>query len=907
MSFRFWKRGHEEAELDEELQAHLRMAAQGHMDRGETREQAEASARRDTGNVGLIKEVTREMWGWTSLERLLQDFRFGARMLRKNPGSTLVSLLTLALGVGASTAIFSVVYGVLLRPLPYEKPEQIVRVWEVDDKGHRMQVADPNFDDLQGQNHTFQALAQFHSGIESVSGGAEPRRLRVATVSGDFFMIMGVSPVMGRPFAQEDKHLGAAPVVLVSYSYWRQSLNGVMDFSGLKLNVEGKGASIIGVLPPGFRFPDDTDIWMAREISVKLNSRSSHNWNAIGRLREGVSSQQAQAELAAIGRRLKQQYGQDIDMQDAVAVPLQTALTSDVRLALLILLGAVGFLLLVACANVMNLLLAQAAAREGELAVRSALGASRGRLVRQFLAETLLLTFNGGVLGVIIAYFGVRLLLAIAPPNTPRLAEVSVNLPVFLFALGLCIFVAAGLGVFTALHATAGDVQAALAEGGRGQGNARRSRYAGGMIISGQLAITLVLLVGAGLEGRSLLRVLSVDPGFRTERVLTIDLALSYAGGEIDKVRRVQFINTLFERLHALPGVHDVGGTDSLPLGTGIGSNGAFAEINPQQLSAKDRDLMNQPLRFFGGDPDPALLKADIAFFERLFHDPTRAGYADHAVVSEGYFRVLGVPLLRGRLFDEADTADATPVALISESLAKTKWPNQDALGRTIEFGNMDGDLRLLTIVGVVSDVRERSVEAPPRPTIYVNYRQRPQSARSLSVVMRTSADPATIFSAARRIINELDPNIPPRVTTFTEVFAASLNTRRFNLILVGIFAGTALLLAIAGIYGVLAYSVARRTREIGVRIALGASTGNVLGLVLRQAMLTAGAGVAIGIVGSFVLTRLMQSLLFEISPTDPLTFTAVALMLLFVAAVASYLPARRAAKVDPIIALRYE
>jgi putative ABC transport system permease protein len=904
MRFSLWKRRYRD--LEDELQSHLSMAAQDRVDRGQTREQAEASAFREMGNVGLIKEVTRQMWGWTSLARLLQDLRFGARMLRKNPGSTLVSLLTLALGVGASTAIFSVVYGVLLRPLPYEKPEQIVRVWEVDGKGARMQVADPNFDDLYEQNHTLQALAQFHSGIESVSGGAAPRRLRVATVSRDFFMIMGVRPVLGRVFAPEDQHLGAAPVVLVSYSYWRQSLNGVIDLSRLKLNVEGKAASVIGVLPPGFRFPDDTDIWMARELSIKVDSRSSHNWNALGRLREGVSSEQAQAELGAIGRGLKQQYGQNIDMQDAAVVPLQAALTGDVRPGLLILLGAVGFLLLVACANVMNLLLAQAAARDGELAVRAALGASRSRLIRQFLAETLLLTFIGGVLGVIAAYFGVQGLLAMAPPNTPRLAEATVNLPVLLFAFGLCMFLAAGLGVFTALRATAGDVQAALAEGGRGQGNARRSQHAGRMIISGQLAITLLLLVGAGLEGRSLLRVLSVDPGFRTERVLTIDLALSYAGGEIDKVRRVQLINTLFERLQALPGVQDVGGTDALPLGTGIGSNGTFAEINPQQLSAKDRDLISRPLDVYGKDPDPALKDA-IAFFERFFHGPTRTGYADHAVVSEGYFRVLGIPLLRGRLFDARDTADATPVALISESLAKAKWPNQDALGRTVEFGNMDGDLRLLTIVGVVGDVRERSLEVAPRPTIYVNYRQRPQSARSFSVVMRTSADPATIFAAARKIVTELDPDIPPRLNTFTEVFAGSLHARRFNLILVGIFAATALLLAVAGIYGVLAYSVARRTREIGVRIALGASTGNVLGLVLRQAMLTALVGVAAGIVGSFVLTRLMRSLLFEISPTDPLTFAGVALMLLFVAAVASYLPARRAAKVDPIIALRYE
>jgi putative ABC transport system permease protein len=904
MKFSFWRRRKDE-DLNEELESHLRMAAQDRRDQGETPEQAGTSARREMGNSGLITEVTREMWGWTWLERLLQDLRFGARMLRKNPGSTFVSVLTLALGVGASATIFSVVYGVLLRPLPYHKPEQIVQVWEGDGHGEQMQLADANFEDIRTQNHSLQGLAEFSVGIESVSGASEPRRLAVAAVSRDFFSVMGVSPVVGRGFLPDEQHPGAAPAALVSYSYWQQQLGGLTDLSMLHLVIGSKATSVIGVLPPGFRFPNDADVWLPREIDAPLPSRSAHNWQGIGRLRDGVLPQQAQADLAAIGHQLKQRFGQEIDMQDAVVIPLRAALTGDVRPGLLILLGAVGFLLLVGCANVMNLLLAQASAREGELAVRTALGATRGRLIQQFLAETLLLSVIGGVVGVLAASVGLRVLLRIAPPNTPRLGDVALNWPVLLFALGLSVIVAGGLGVLTAMRATSGRVQSALSEGGRGQSSARHSQRLGKVIIAGQLAITLTLLVGAGLEGRSLLRVLSVDPGFRTEQVLTIDMALPFVGADADKIHRVQFMNALFDRLHSLPGVSEVGGTNTLPLATEGYSDGGFAEINRQQLSQKEQSLIERPID--ASHPDEAALRELLAFLDRYFHDPTHTGYADYSVVSEGYFRTLGIPLLRGRLFDGRDVADSPHVALISESLAKEKWPGLDPLGRTIEFGNMDGDPRLLTIIGVVGDVRGRKVETMARPTIYVNYRQRPQTVRSLTVVMRASADPATTLAAALKTVNMLDPTIPPRLNTFSEVFSASLHTRRFNLILIGIFAGSALLLAVAGIYGVLAYAVARRTREIGVRIALGASTGNVLGLVLGQAMSTALAGVVAGILGAFILTRLMRSLLFEISPSDPLTFAAVALLLLLVAALAAYLPARRATRVDPTIALRYE
>jgi putative ABC transport system permease protein len=587
-------------------------------------------------------------------------------------------------------------------------------------------------------------------------------------------------------------------------------------------------------------------------------------------------------------------------------LPLRDALTSTVRPSLLILLGAVGFLLLVACANVMNLLLAQASARETELAIRSALGASRGRMVRQFMAETLLLSLTGGVIGVLAAYWGVHWLLKLAPPDTPGLAGVSVNLPVLFFALGLCLVVAIGLGTFTALRSNSNDIRTTLAEGGRGSAGSFSTQLIGRGIVVMQLAITMTLLIGAGLLGRSLIRVLSIDPGFPTEHVVTIDLALPTAFKPDQKVRRAQFLNELFSRLRALPGVQEVGGTNALPLLSGTTSDGGFALVNPQQLSPKTLDLMNRSAQGNVWD-DSALAKDLNNFLVPLFRDPKQSGYADYASVSEGYFRALGIPLLRGRLFSDRDTMDAPHVALISDSLARQKWPNEDPTGHAIEFGNMDGDLRLLTIIGVVGDVRERSLEKPPRPTIYVNYRQRPQATYNFSAVVRTAGDPASVIASARKIVRELDPDVPPSTSSFTTIFAASTSGRRFNLLLFGIFAGTALLLAIAGIYGVLAYSVARRTREMGVRMALGATGGNVMRLILGQAAVTTGIGIFLGLVGSFILMRSLQSMLFQVGAADPLTFVAVALLLLAVALLAAYLPARRATKVDPNVALRYE
>jgi predicted permease len=618
-------------------------------------------------------------------------------------------------------------------------------------------------------------------------------------------------------------------------------------------------------------------------LEERLPSRTAHNLHAIARLKDGISPGQALAELSGIARRLKQQYGRDIDMADAAIEPLREAETGQTRPALLMLLGAAAFLLLIACVNVVNLLLTQATARGRELAIRAALGAERRRLLQQFLTEALLLSLVGGAFGVLAAFWGIRGLLALAPSNLPRLEEVSLNTPVLLFALAVSVAVAADVGLITGVRATDTDPQGVLAETGRDQAGTVRSRRLGAVLVSAQLAVTLVLLIGAGLLARSLLRVLSVDPGFRMDNILTIDLALPPAERDAEKVRRVQFLNELFARLRAIPGVQEVGSTSGLPLASdAFIADGTYILLSSSEPTPRMEDL------------------------ERLFHDTARIGHADYFVVSEGYFRTLGIPLVRGRLFDDRDTADAPQAALISESLAREKWPNQDPLGHTIEFGNMDGDLRPLTVVGVVGDVHT-SLEAVPLPAIYVNYRQRPQALWKPAIVLRSEADPATIIPPVREIVHKLDPDVPPSFSTFNQVFSISLQARRFNLILAGVFAATALLLATAGIYGVTSYSVARRTREIGVRMALGASRRTVLVLVLGQSMRTAAIGVAAGIAGALALTRAMATLLFGVSATDPATFAGVALLLAAISAVACFIPARRATRVEPIVALRYE
>ncbi len=816
------------------------------------------------------------------MNTLLKDVRFGLRMLAKNPGFTTVAVLTLALGIGTTVAIFSVVYGVLLHPLPYFQPDRLLALSEVNSHGGHMNFADPNFADVRASSQSLDGVAEYGAWLESVAEASEPTRTMTATVSRDFFPLLHVQPAIGRGFAPEDQRFGAAPVALVSYGYWKQYLGGTSDLTRVKLNIENHDVAVIGVLPAGFRFPKESDIWVPRELLETLPSRTAHNWHVLVRMREGVLLAQARSELTGIARRLKQQFGKDTMMEDISAVTLQDFLTKDVRKPLFILLGAVGFLLLVACANAANLLLARVAAREREFAIRVALGAGRVRLISQFLTEALMLALAGGALGVVLAQWGVAALLAIAPANLAPSEHVSVNLPVLLFALTMAVGVALSLGFFAAWRAASGNTEQALTERGQGYLGTVQGHRLGRTVATAQLAITLVLLVGAGLLGRSLLRVLSVDPGFRTDHILTMDLALPPAEKDTEKVQRLSLLNNLLAQLRALPGIKEVGCINDLPLGSDM-SDGIFVVMNP-------------------GEPAPRMDQ-----LEKLFQDSTRSGIADFGVASEGYFRALGIPLIRGRMFNASDTMDSPHVALISQALARERWPNQDPLGQTVEFGNMDGDLRLLTVVGIVGDVRVASLESKPPGIIYVDSQQRPADLYDFTVVMHTSLPPATLIPAARRIVAQLAPDVPPDLSTFTKVFSDSLKARYFNLLLVGVFAACALLLAMAGIYGVMAYSVEQRTREFGVRMALGAEVADVLRLVLRQGLIIVAVGAALGIVGSFALTRIMSTMLFGITATDPITFAAVTILMVLVALAASYVPARRATKVDPMVALRYE
>jgi predicted permease len=630
-------------------------------------------------------------------------------------------------------------------------------------------------------------------------------------------------------------------------------------------------------MPEGFAFPADTDVWTPRELEAVVTSRTAHNWNALARLREGVSIERARADVSAIARNLKATYGEDTWMVDATAVPLHEQLVGRARPALMVLFAAVSFLLLVASANVVNLLLARASRRQREVAVKAALGASRSLLVRSFVTESALLTLAGGCLGVLFAIWGVPLLLAIEPGKIPRAGEVGVSFPVLAFAFGVMALVALALGLTTAFRSTAGGFGSRLSD--RSRAGSASNPLRGGLVVS-QVALTLVLLVGAGLLARSLFRLLDVDPGFRREGGLVIELSHPFPESDAQAAALRSTQEQLLARLRALPGVRSAGIVDRMPLSSSH-RNGAFLI----QTSADEVKSYED--------------------FERLMKDPSRMGMAEYRAASVGYFETMGIPLVRGRLFQESDDLEAPHVALVSQGLVEERWPNEDPIGKLIQFGNMDGDLRLLHVVGIVGDVLHGGLDSPSRSTLYTNARQRPPP--EYSIVVGYAGGGTALAASSRGVLREIVPDVPPRLRLMEDVVSESLADRRFNAILLGAFGAAALLLAVLGIYGVMAYGVTERTREIGLRMALGARPGDVLGLVVGQGSRLVAAGLAIGLALAFALTRLLSSLLFQVGAADPLTYVALVLALGGIAILACYLPARQASRVDPMVSLRYE
>jgi ABC-type antimicrobial peptide transport system permease subunit len=826
------------------------------------------------------------------METLIKDLRVSLRRLRKRPGFTLVTILTLALGIGASTAIFSVVDGVLLRPLPYPHAEQMVQLREVNTRGGRMAFAEPNYLDLRARNHVFAAVAQYSGSLRTVVGGSEPVRALTYSVSADFFNVLGVQPIVGRAFTREESSAGGEPVAVVSYGFWQRLLGAKPDLAGTTLRLTDQSFAVVGVMPRGLGFPQSAEVWIPREQFHSDVSRSAHNWSVVARLRANVSQEQARAEVSGIWKQLKQENGKDVDAIDFTVVPQQEYMVGNVRNPLIMILVAVAFLLVVACVNVANLLLAQATTRQRDFAVRTALGATRFRLARQFITENLLLVLTAGALGAVISFWGVKLLLSLNRQALPRVSEIGVDARAIVFTFALSLLIATLLGFVPLLRFSLRDLEKSLRETGTGA-RAYAGRHLRSSLVVAQMALTLVLMICAGLLAKSFYRLLQVDPGFLTERVVAMELSLPSPRSDeqrykqfmesykrlmeqgiapepniqlsTDEERGRLFQNQVLERLRSTPGVTASGIISELPLS--------------------------------GGGPDGTFL---------VNNNPARKGNADYRLATSGYFAALNIPLLRGRMFDTSDVPESSHAAVVSQSMAQKYWPNEDPLGQTLQFGNMDGDLHLLHIVGVVGDVHDYGVDHAPVPTCYGNALQRLPSS-SYTVVARGQIEDAALVPAMREAVRELDPQLPLKFRTLDEVYASSLDGQRFSLVIFGVFGLAALLLAALGIYGVTSYAVAQRTQEIGIRMALGAQMRDVLELVLRNAMSLVCFGAVLGLAGAYAATRVLSSLLFGVTTTDLATFVAVPLVLFIVALVASLVPARRATKVDPLVALRYE
>jgi putative ABC transport system permease protein len=810
----------------------------------------------------------------------MNALRLATRQIKRNPAFAAIVVLTFALGVGASTLIFSIINGVLLVPLPYPAPDGIVQVFQVGANGaNRTHPSDPNFADLKAQTRSFSAFTQFNALTQTVGGGSEPLLASVGYASREFYEILGVQPALGRLFAAEEEREGGALAALISHRYWQRYLGGTPDFASRSLRIGERTFSIVGVLPDGFDFPGHADVWLPREIVPVVPQRTSHNWQVLARLAPGVSLAQARQDASAIARRLRQEYGDDTWMIDAAVVPLQDLVVGNLRPALYVLGAAVLLLFLVACVNIVSMLLARAVSREQELAVRVALGAGRWRLAAQFLAESSALCGAGGIVGLVLAWWGLAVLGATYGGTLPRVATASIDWPTVAFAATLSLLAAVTLSVLLARRATRAD--ASLAGSRRGIVGARRA-FGRDSLVAVQVAMALVLIVGAVLLGRSFQQLVRSDPGYRTDELMLMSLTLPRPAENADAAPLARFYEELMDRLAALPGAQAVGGVTFAPLSGWSGPNGTLLTLS---------------------QPDEIKTTEELG---ELAKDPSRTTLAEFRVASEGYFAALDIPLLRGRMFERGDGPGAEHVALISRSLAEVKWPGEDPIGKLLQFGNMDGDLTPFRVIGVVGDVRE-ALDADPRPTFYGYYAQRPRSTSWSFWIAVRGDNPASFAPAARAIVRAMNPDLPPGIQMSEEMLSTSLAPRRFNLVLVGVFGASALLLAVAGIYGAIAFNVAQRTREIGVRIALGALDRSVVAMVLRKALRLVGAGVVAGTLVALGASRVAGSLLYGVSPNDPIAFAAAIGLLSLAAVAAAFVPARRAARVDPMVALRQE
>ena len=861
-----WRGEQLNEDLDQELQFHLDARTRDNLDAGMPPDAARLDARRRFGNrtSALERSHDANVVGW--LEHSVRDVLYALRSLRKSPGFTASAIVTLALGMGANTAVFTVVDGVLLRPLPFPHPEKLCLISYRPEDGPFSTgpgMADRHYLEYARHQRSFQQTATFGPLATTLTGAGEPVRIVALEVTSGFFQALGVNPAMGRTFLPEEMRAGNRSVVILGDRLWRSRFDADPNILGKMITLDGAAYRVIGVMPAEFRFSEEASLWRPLGLAEDHNSFFRA---VVGRLAPGVRRPQAQAELEALARQLPVDVGERPSRMTADILPLKDLLTAPIRKSLLIFMGAVACVLLIACTNVANLLLMRGTARQQEIAVRAALGASRGRLIRQLLAESTVVSLAGSVSGIAAAFVGVRGLLALAPEGRiPRVADIRIDGTVLAFglALGACTGILFGLA--PAIEATGVAMRRFLTSAGR-SATPRRERLRS-TLAAAEIALALVLLTGAGLMMKSFLRMRAVDPGFRPEHViaLTVDLPDSvYQTAASLK----EFDSRALEKLTNLPGVSAAGAITLAP----------FRPI-----------LIRGTFRPEDGRPPGFLV--------------------DKPAASSDYFRTMGIRLVQGRSFTNADTMDAPPVAIVSRSVARSLWPAGDALGKRLTLEDDPKRQDWLTIVGVVEDVRQLSLTDKPDPAIYQPYQQvtRPFFLSQVTFTIRTAADPTTLAPATRAALKEVDPSQPVAIAPMTELIAATTAEPRFQARLISIFSVLALLLSAVGIYGVVAYAVSERTREIGIRMALGADRHDIANMVLRRSLLLVGAGVAMGVAGSLAATRVLARLLFEVTPTDPSTFAVVAAILAAVALLAGWLPARRAVRIDPLAALRWE